>query len=106
LKKPKRRRTVPRLKQTRASGTVTASGTVPTENEVGDLLAGMVRARLALMPPPVAEAYRDLTLRDNLTIAEKAKVSVLEDTYSPSRQQIQAAVSEAHGETKRNRKAA
>jgi uncharacterized protein YqeY len=39
-----------------------------------------------------------LAQRDDLTVAEKAKVNVLEDTYSPSRQQIQAAISEVHAE--------
>jgi hypothetical protein len=70
------------------------------------MLAGMMRARLALMPPQVAEEYRGLAQREDLTIAERAKVSVLEDTYSPSSQQIQAAISEARAGTKRNRKAA
>ncbi len=62
------------------------------------MLADMMRARLALMPPQVAEDYRDLARRDDLTVAEKAKVNVLEDTYSPSKQQIQAAMSEVQAD--------
>jgi uncharacterized protein YqeY len=79
-------------------GLPTAPGVSASENEVADMLASMMRARLALMPPQVAEDYRDLAQRDDLTVAEKAKVSVLEDTYSPSTQQLQAAISEVHGE--------
>ena len=56
------------------------------------MLAGLMRARLALMPRQVAADYRALTGRDNPTVAEKARLSVLEDTYAPSRQQLEAAV--------------
>jgi hypothetical protein len=99
LKKPKRRRTVPRRKQAAVPGSPEA--VVPAkENEIGDMLAGMMRARLAMMPPQVAEDYRDLAGRDKPTVAEKAKVNLLEDTYSPSRQQIQAAIAEVHAEHK------
>jgi hypothetical protein len=103
LKKPKRRRTTLPRKQVRM---VTPPGVSASENDVGEMLAGMMRARLALMPPQVAAEYRDLAERDDLTVAEKAKVNVLEDTYSPSRPQIQAAISAAHAGMTRNRKAA
>ena len=98
MKKPKHRRLAPRRKQIRILELSTPPGISASENEVGDMLAGMMRARLALMPPQVADEYRNLAQRHHLTIGEKAKVNVLEDTYSPSRQQIQAAISEVHAE--------
>jgi hypothetical protein len=98
LKKPKRRRTAPRRKQIRMPGLPAAPGASARENEASDMLAGLMRARLALMPPQVAEDYRDLAARDDPTVAERAKLSVLEDTYAPSRQQLQAATSEVHTE--------
>jgi hypothetical protein len=106
LKKPKRRRTGARRNQVRAQALPAASKGPGTEIEIGDMLAGMMRARLALMPPLVADDYRALTLREGLTVAEKAKVSVLEDTYSPSRQQIEAAIAELPAKSKGNRFAA
>jgi hypothetical protein len=84
--------------QVRVPGLPAAPLVSTSENEVGDMLADMMRARLALMPPQVAEDYRDLARRDDLTVAEKAKVNVLEDTYSPSKQQIQAAMSEVQAD--------
>nr|WP_294513281.1 hypothetical protein [uncultured Rhodopila sp.] len=103
MKKPKRRRTA----SGRNQGRTPAAPTLSTrDSEIGDTLAGMLRARLALMPRHVAGDYHDLALKADLTLAEKARVSVLEDTYSPSSQQIQAAISEAHAEIKRNRKVA
>lgn len=62
------------------------------------MLAGLLRARLALMPPQVAADYRALAGRDDPTVAEKARLSVLEDTYAPSSQQIEAAIAAAHAE--------
>ncbi len=67
------------------------------------MVAVMLRVRLAIMPPHVADEYSRLAQRDNLTIAEKAKVNVLEDTYSPSGQQVQAAISEAHAGNRRSK---
>jgi hypothetical protein len=62
------------------------------ETEVGARLAGMLRARLALMPPQIAADYRALAQKDDPTIAEKARLSVLEDTYAPSPPQLRAAI--------------
>jgi hypothetical protein len=62
------------------------------EDEAGVMLAGMLRARLALMPPHTASDYRDLAGKDTPTVAEKARLSVLEDTYAPSSRQLQAAI--------------
>jgi hypothetical protein len=89
LKKPKRRRPAPRRKQTRVPG---VPGVSVRETEAGERLAGMMRARLALMPPQVAADYRALAARDDPTVAEKAKLSVIEDTYAPSCRQLQAAI--------------
>jgi hypothetical protein len=102
LEKPKRRRTTPRRKQIRMPGLPAAPGASARENEAGDMLAGLMRARLAPMPQQVAEDYRDLAARDDPTAAEKARLSMLEDTYAASRQQPQAAISEVH--TKREAK--
>ena len=98
MRKQKPSRTEPRRKQIRIPALLTALGVAAGENEVGDMLAGMMQARITLMPSQVADVYRDLAQRDDLTVAEKAKVNLLEDTYSPSRQQIQAAISEVHAE--------
>ena len=62
------------------------------------MLAGLLRARLALMPPQVAADYRALAGRDHPTVAEKARLSVLEDTYAPSRQQLELAIAAVHAE--------
>ena len=75
-----------------------APGVSAGETEAGDSLAGMMRARLALMPPQVAADYRALACKDDPTVAEKARLSVLEDTYAPSRQQLQAAIAAVHAE--------
>jgi hypothetical protein len=91
LKKPKRRRPAPRRKQSRVPG-VPAPRTSARETEADDRLAGIMRARLALMPPQVAADYRALACKDDPTVAEKAKLSVLEDTYAPSSRQLQAAI--------------
>jgi hypothetical protein len=98
LKKPKRRRPAPRRKQTRVPGVPAAPGVSARETEAGERLAGMMRARLALMPPQVAADYRALAGRDDPTVAEKAKLSVLEDTYAPSTRQLQAAIVALHAE--------
>src|SRR5664279_2358675 len=42
-----------------------APGVSAGETEAGDSLAGMMRARLALMPPQVATDYRALAQRDD-----------------------------------------
>jgi hypothetical protein len=68
------------------------------ETEAAAMLAGMLRARLALMPPQVAADYRALAQKDDPTVAEKARLSVLEDTYAPSGQQLQAAIAAVHAE--------
>lgn len=73
-------------------GVPPAPGVFARETEAGEGLAGMMRARLTLMPPQVAADYRALACRDDLTVAERAKLSVLEDTYAPSSQQLQAAI--------------
>jgi hypothetical protein len=98
LKKPKRRRPAPRRKQIRVPEVPAASGVSAGETEAGTMLAGMLRARLALMPPQVAADYRALAGRDNPTVAEKARLSVLDDSYAPSRQQIEAAIGAVHAE--------
>ena len=98
MKKPKRRRPAPRRKQTRVPGVPSALRVSARETEADDRLAGMMRARLALMPPQVAADYRALACKDDPTVAEKAKLSVLEDTYAPSSRQLQAAIVTVHAE--------
>jgi hypothetical protein len=92
LKKPKRRRPVYRRKQVVVPGVSAAPAVSAGETEAGVILAGLMRARLALIPPQFAADYRALAGRDDPTIAEKARLSVLEDTYAPSRQQLAAVI--------------
>nr|WP_294543593.1 hypothetical protein [uncultured Rhodopila sp.] len=92
MKKPKRRRPAPRRKQIGEPTVPAATGVSAGETEAGTMLAGLLRARLALMPPQVAADYRALAGRDDPTVAEKARLSVLEDTYAPSRQQLEVAI--------------
>lgn len=106
MKKPKRRRPGVRRKQAGLPGVPVAPCVFVSESDADAMLAGMLRARLALMPPQVADDYRNLTQRDDLTVAERTKISVFEDTYAPSGQQIQAAIFEAHAGMKPNRKTA
>jgi hypothetical protein len=98
LKKPKRRRPAPRRKQIGVPTVPAAAGVSAGETEAGTMLAGLLRARLALMPPQVAADYRALAGRDHPTVAEKARLSVLEDTYAPSRQQLEVAVAAVQAE--------
>jgi hypothetical protein len=95
LKKPKRRRPAPGRKPVGVPGMPAAPA---GETEASDRLAGMMRARLALMPPKVAADYRALAQKDDPTIAEKARLSVLEDSYAPSAQQLQAVIAAVHDE--------
>ena len=106
MKKPKRRRPTVRRKQASLPEMPVAPCVFVSESDGDAMLAGMMRARLALMPPQVADDYRNLTQRDDLTVAERTKVSVFEDTYAPSGQQIQAAIFEARAGIKTHRKAA
>jgi hypothetical protein len=64
------------------------------------MLVGLMRARLALMPPQIAADYRILAERDDPTVAEKARLSVLEDTFAPSRPQLEAAIAAVQAEHK------
>jgi hypothetical protein len=98
LKKPKRRRPAPRRKQAGVPGAPAAPVVSAGETEAGAMLDGLLRARLALMPPQVAADYRALAGRDDPTVAEKARLSVLEDTYAPSRQQMEAAIAAVRAE--------
>jgi hypothetical protein len=98
LKKPKRRRPASRRKQIRMPVVPVGPGVSTGETEAGAMLAGLLRARLALMPPQVAADYRALAGRDHPTVAEKARLSVLEDTYAPSRQQLELAIAAVHAE--------
>lgn len=98
LKKPKRRRPAPRRKQIGVPTVPAAAGVSAGETEAGTMLAGLLRARLALMPPQVAADYRALAGRDHPTVAEKARLSVLEDTYAPSRQQLKVAIAAVQAE--------
>jgi hypothetical protein len=50
------------------------------------------------MPPKVAADYRALAQKDDPSIAEKARLSVLEDSYAPSAQQLQAVIAAVHDE--------
>ena len=98
MKKPKQRHPAQRRKQIRIPELPTAAGMFASESAVGDMLDGMIRACLALTSPLTADEYRDLAPGNHLTIGEKAKFNALEDTYSPSKQQIQAALSQIHVE--------
>jgi hypothetical protein len=98
LKKPKRRRPASVRKSIRLPRVVATPAVSAVETEDGDRLAALLRARLALMPPQVAADYRALAERDNPTVAEKARLSVLGDTYAPSAAQVQAAVAAIHAE--------
>nr|WP_294548949.1 hypothetical protein [uncultured Rhodopila sp.] len=98
MKKPKRRRPASGRKSIRLPRLVAAPGPSAGEAEDGDRLAALLRARLALMPPQVAADYRALAERDHPTVAEKARLSVLEDTYAPSAAQVQAAIAAVHAE--------
>jgi len=98
LKKPKRRRPAAGRKSTRLPRVVAAPGISGGETEDGDRLAALLRARIALMPAQVAADYRALAERDDPTVAEKARLSVLEDTYAPSAAQVNAAIPAVHAE--------
>ena len=66
----------------------------------------MMQARLALMPPQVAADYRALACKDDPTVAEKAKLSVLEDTYRLRAGSSKRRSSRCMTNAKRNRQAA
>jgi hypothetical protein len=58
LKKPKRRRPASRRKQIRMPLVPVGPGVSTGQTEAGAMLAGLLRARLALMPRQVAADYR------------------------------------------------